>query len=323
LNEKDDPGNDLEDLRMTATSMTAFGDWEETVCTVCGPLEATPMKGVPFKGGVNMRRVADVNLLEHHASVERLHWDRRHIAEIQAPYCYVILQLSQGQLFVTQNDNEARLDIGDWTIIDSLRPARFRFEKEFNILALNMPRDVITARAHDHDLPLAPFMSGSTGASAIFSSFARSLYDHAPSLNPDDVRHREHVLDLMFASLPGTFKQPERTRGRRLDAALRFIDEHLANPGLCPQMVAEKVNVSPRHLHRLFEETGHSVGDWIRKRRLERARCDLADERFRGNSILEISYGWGFNDSAHFSRAFRDAFGQSPREYRQQARRRN
>ena len=32
--------------------------------------------------------------------------------------------------------------------------------------------------------------------------------------------------------------------------------------------------------------------------------------------ITEIAFRWGFNDSAHFSKAFRAEFGQSPRAYR-------
>jgi AraC-like DNA-binding protein len=36
-------------------------------------------------------------------------------------------------------------------------------------------------------------------------------------------------------------------------------------------------------------------------------------------SISEICFRWGFNGSAHFSRAFRDQYGVSPREFRQGA----
>jgi AraC-like DNA-binding protein len=32
--------------------------------------------------------------------------------------------------------------------------------------------------------------------------------------------------------------------------------------------------------------------------------------------VSEIAYGRGFNDAAHFSRAFRDRFDCSPREWR-------
>jgi AraC-like DNA-binding protein len=33
-------------------------------------------------------------------------------------------------------------------------------------------------------------------------------------------------------------------------------------------------------------------------------------------SISEICFRWGFNGSAHFSRAFKDRYGVSPRDYR-------
>jgi AraC-like DNA-binding protein len=37
---------------------------------------------------------------------------------------------------------------------------------------------------------------------------------------------------------------------------------------------------------------------------------------FAGGSIAEICFRWGYNGSAHFSRAFRDRDGRSPRNYR-------
>jgi AraC family transcriptional activator of tynA and feaB len=42
----------------------------------------------------------------------------------------------------------------------------------------------------------------------------------------------------------------------------------------------------------------------------------LADQRWRGHSISDIAFGWGFNSAPHFSRSFRERYGASPREYR-------
>lgn len=39
--------------------------------------------------------------------------------------------------------------------------------------------------------------------------------------------------------------------------------------------------------------------------------------RSAGRPVGEIAYGRGFSDAAHFSRAFRERFGCSPREWRQ------
>ncbi len=298
------------------TEAMTFETWETVTRNICGPLSAYPKKQIPFSGEINLRRVADINMLDHQGALESLHWDRRHIAEVRTGYCYVVLQLSHGRSFISQNDNDVLLTTGDWTIIDSLRPAQFRFEGPFHILVLNLPRDLVTAQLQNNDLPVAAFLSGSTGASALFSNFTRSLYEHAPSLHPDDIRYRQNVLDLLFSSLPQQLKKRNITRNDRLKRAINFIEDNLSNSDLRPQMIAEEVYLSARHLSRLFEELDCSVADWIRQRRLERIKCDLADPRFNNNSILDIAYNWGFNDSSHFSRAFRTAFGQSPREYR-------
>src|SRR5260370_39969348 len=54
-------------------------------------------------------------------------------------------------------------------------------------------------------------------------------------------------------------------------------------------------------------------------RRLERAREDLTDPVHSHLSISDICFRWGFNDAAHFSRAFHDTYGVSPRNFRRAA----
>jgi AraC-like DNA-binding protein len=54
----------------------------------------------------------------------------------------------------------------------------------------------------------------------------------------------------------------------------------------------------------------------VRKLRLARCAADLRSAASDGTGITDIAFRWGFNDSAHFSKAFRAEFGQSPRDYR-------
>ncbi|MBN9423018.1 MAG: helix-turn-helix domain-containing protein [Candidatus Accumulibacter sp.] len=44
---------------------------------------------------------------------------------------------------------------------------------------------------------------------------------------------------------------------------------------------------------------------------------DLLDPRRNNHSISEVAFSLGFNDAAHFSRAFRRCFGRTPSEWRQ------
>ncbi|WP_081467111.1 helix-turn-helix domain-containing protein [Burkholderia ambifaria] len=58
-----------------------------------------------------------------------------------------------------------------------------------------------------------------------------------------------------------------------------------------------------------------TVGRWIRDRRLKvcyRELCAAAGTK----TVTDVAYRWGFNDAAHFSRTFKQAFGVSPRSLR-------
>ncbi len=95
------------------------------------------------------------------------------------------------------------------------------------------------------------------------------------------------------------------------------IERHLDDPDFAPARAAEANGISERYLHRLFETTDDSFAHTLRDRRLLRCRQDLADPAEGHQTVSEIAFRCGFTDAAHFSRAFRERFGVSPRAYRQ------
>lgn len=97
-----------------------------------------------------------------------------------------------------------------------------------------------------------------------------------------------------------------------------YILANLDAVDLSPRAIAAANGISVRQLHRMFSATGITVSHWVRKRRLARCAADLRDPAATAAGITEIAFRWGFNDSAHFSKAFRAEFGQSPRAYRAQ-----
>lgn len=118
-------------------------------------------------------------------------------------------------------------------------------------------------------------------------------------------RHEPGIASL------GTPEAPWRWR-----MLVECVEAQLSDPALSPATVAAKRGISTRHLHRLFRQAGMSFGGFVRERRLQRCRDDLADPRFDGLALTEIAYRWGFSDSSHFSRCFRSAFGCTAREFR-------
>ncbi|MFJ9244159.1 helix-turn-helix domain-containing protein [Streptomyces sp. NPDC101776] len=54
----------------------------------------------------------------------------------------------------------------------------------------------------------------------------------------------------------------------------------------------------------------------MREQRLARCRRDLADPALAHLAVAAIGSRWGFPGPAHFSNAFRTAYGMSPSEAR-------
>ncbi len=80
--------------------------------------------------------------------------------------------------------------------------------------------------------------------------------------------------------------------------------------------IAETAGLSRYHLSRVFGlTTGRSISGYIRGRRLSAAAASLADG---APSILAVALDAGYNSHEAFTRAFRDHFGVTPEEVRNQ-----
>ena len=102
----------------------------------------------------------------------------------------------------------------------------------------------------------------------------------------------------------------------RMHRVQAYIDEHLENP-LDLAQLAEVAHFSSFHFHRLFSAwMGETIGDYLRRRRLETAAMRLASQpRTR---ILNVALSVGFGSAEAFSRAFKSRFGCSPSTWRDQ-----
>ncbi|WP_167693024.1 helix-turn-helix domain-containing protein [Sphingomonas azotifigens] len=156
-------------------------------------------------------------------------------------------------------------------------------------------------------------------AAQLLGQHARMLVDQLPQASQEEALAVARATGLMLGGLLAPVAEERGPRAPVAVAALfrikRFIRANLAHPELGPDMVARAMGMSRASLYRAFAPLG-SVGDFIRRQRLERVLSDLADPGQRGKSIAEIAYGWGFADWSTFSRAFKAAFGMTPSEAR-------
>lgn len=164
-----------------------------------------------------------------------------------------------------------------------------------------------------HETPIGRMMAG------LLTSVSESIGD----LTEDHIRPVEAALpSFMTATLMHNAPIKERggTAGAKaalLERIYHSIEMRLGDPELNADTIAKEHGLSTRYLQKLFEAAGDSVSQYVKNRRLERCRLDLRSPLHAQRTISEILYQWGFNDSATFSRSFREKYGISPRKYRQ------
>lgn len=97
---------------------------------------------------------------------------------------------------------------------------------------------------------------------------------------------------------------------------LEHIDRHLDEP-LDLESLAAIAHFSPFHFHRLCSAwLGETLGDYLRRRRLEQAAMRMRAQPRLG--ILQVALSVGFGSGEAFTHAFKSRFGVAPSAWRRQ-----
>jgi transcriptional regulator GlxA family with amidase domain len=124
---------------------------------------------------------------------------------------------------------------------------------------------------------------------------------------------------VMFFRRPGGQSQFSRLlQAQQADDSLGRLEvwvlEHLDERGLSVERLADRAGLSARHFARRFHDRfGTTPAAYVRRARVERARKRLEDGATR---MKQVARQCGFPDEQAMSRAFRDALGITPFEYR-------
>ena len=97
---------------------------------------------------------------------------------------------------------------------------------------------------------------------------------------------------------------------------MKVVNGNLDNPELSIEMLTKEVGISRAHLHRKLKElTNQNATTFIRNVRLQQAANLLKEKR---HSIIEIARIVGFSRANNFSTAFKELYGITPMEWREQ-----
>jgi AraC-like DNA-binding protein len=225
----------------------------------------------------------------------------------------------RGSSFAQQRDRELVLRDGDAFFatrslagFNIVRPTPARF------IGCRVPREAVAALLGRLDDTPMTFVPSDTEALSLLVSYSSTIAEALPLETPELQRLAvSHMQDLIAAAIAATRGDRAIAEGRgiaaaRLRAIMTDICAHLGDGELSVTEVARRQRVTPRYVHKLFENEGLTFSAFVLGQRLARAHRMLSDPRLRDRNISAIAFAVGFGDLSYFNRAFRRHYGLTP-----------
>jgi AraC-like DNA-binding protein len=304
-------------------SREKFDFWHDVVCRNLVDLDYQLVGKGTFDATFSGARLGTLNLSRIDASAHVASRSRTGIARNESESLVFNFVLS-GWLMSEQDGRATRLDVGEGAFCDARRPYRLQSDAPFAIACLQVPRQIVESRISSlHRLSAYNLCQRSELGPLVFTYLSR-LVERAPMLNGAvGAKVSQNFSDLLISMLgevAGANPLPlTEYRGLALMRIKDAVERHLGDRKLGPDTIAAELKLSPRYINQLLEAEETSLARYIWQRRIERSAEQLRDPALRGRTISLIALDNGFNDLSHFSKAFRQRYGMSPRAYRSDA----
>ena len=295
--------------------------WTDMVCNTYVQLDCDAAAGAAtIEGDIAADTLASLQLSRVTATPQHVRRTAAKIAHASEDYFLVSIQ-TRGEGSVLQDGRTALLSPGDFALYDSTRPYELRFEVPFQQYVLRLPGPTLRTALRDTHTLTASKVSGQHGAGHLMIGMINALAADIDTLAPESAAAvAESVTQILVAglsALPAARQQPvSKLTAYHREQTKAVVRAELRDPLLTVAGIAQRLRVSPSTLHRAWAGEACSIAEWIWTQRLDASRRDLLDPSRDACSVSQIAFSWGFNDAAHFSRAFRARFGCSPRELR-------
>lgn len=295
-----------------------FAFWREAVCEAVLNV-ATEHPGDGFFGDITCSNYGDLRFAAFASTPHEVVRLKSHIRRSRDDHYLVSLQRS-GSSRMFQGDDTCELRPGDVGLVDGTRPFRVEFPQTVDRVVAVIPHALLHSRAPWLDRRPLNRMAGESSLSGALRFYLERLAGPDCTSEAEAAALTDNLCNII--ALMTAVTDRERSSARQfaiqpgLEQILVALRQHLADPDLSPRMLAERLQVSVRTIHKRFEDADTTFGQWVLDNRLQACRRALDDPRHAAFTISQIAYGWGFNDLSHFSKAFKARFGISPAQYR-------
>lgn len=285
------------------------------------PFTVDPANASCFWGRISHIGLERLHLSQLSSDAAVVHHSATQAAKTDGSF-HVLVQLS-GRSLYRQAGRESALCLGDFLLVDCSLPYQILFNESAAHLVVTINREHLKSYIACPEALAAVKLSGSSGPSALASRLLRELWTRPEELAAgcDSPFLERAVLDVIataYSTVSVSAANPSSQAMTRRVRLMTYIEQHLYEPELSVTTIAAALRVTTRCVYRLFDGETETLAEYIRRRRIEESARALANAQQRGRSISTIAYDHGFSSIAHFSKVFREHYGKSPTEYRQE-----
>lgn len=275
-------------------------------------------ENIRFQGSVfELGKVRVCSIRSNATAVRRT---SRLVRDNMSPSLFLSLQIAESSM-VVQDGRQAVLHPGDLALYDTTRPYTLLHDQGIHQHLFRVPLAELALPSAHVSRATAVRLSTTSPIADLAAHYFQRL---ATQSVPCDRREAEALAQpsvellraLISTHLAGTASSNEPLQASLQLRILAYIRAHLADPDLTPARIARDHHISVRQLYKILASSDISLGGWIRTQRLEECRRDLAKPSATYTTIAALARRWGFVDATSFGRAFKAAYGMSPREWR-------
>lgn len=291
--------------------------WSEQIKSRIAGFSLDPLAAEPFYGVLEAAHFGPVRI--HRETCAPARWRRTARQTRDGVDTFSLFLGASGPFSFAQGDVAGMCSVDHYAITDHTRESDMFVETGGVDYDIVIDRDALVRSQRDPDR-IARTQLGQQGATLrLLRHYIDSIFDAGTDLSDPVICQKvgEHIFDLVVLSL-----QPRRDseaeagerglRAARVKTILDVVRAHYCDERLSPAMVAARLNISERYLHKLLAEQGVTFSRQVMELRLRKAAAMLADPEFDGWRIGQIAYECGFSDLSYFNRCFRRRFADTP-----------
>ena len=293
-----------------------YDAWNDQLNATFGSWQVSRPSSPHFDATVSSKNIGSMDIVECICDPCGGERTARTVSGVEDERLVIQLVLS-GRENMRLGNQEAALSAGDLFVWDNTQPMVFEVTDRLHKISALLPLKRFKDWMPDTWRNVPRHVPSSSIHSALIGSYIQNLHQtDLPASSIRDSSLIEATIALLSSAI-NTSDEDKSVRAGQLAFIKTRICQHLHDPDLSLDRIAEQNKISTRYLHYLFGESGQTAWQFVMSERLERCRRDILNPAMRHQSITATAYAWGFSDAAHFSRSYKRAYGISPSQARQ------